>query len=172
MPGDWDGIDFPDPVGFDAVNFVQISYAAAAFGVHQLDALAVTNSQFSYNQAAFTVAGTADHDPVLGALPCVPPYLSVVEAKGDWFGASGYPAPSLDVLSFVGTFFIPDEFSSLYGSLSSMITVTATIPSTDNTVPWAIYSCPAIGVPALPVSAVDFWPRASGPLWPQYAQKN
>jgi hypothetical protein len=168
-PGDWQGIDMSDPIGADQISFVQISYAATAFAVGNLDVLSVTNSQFSYDQAAFTVAGTADNDPILGALPCVPPYLSVVDATGDWFGTGGFPGTNLDLLSFLGVF-VPADFSSFYGALTSEISESANF--SDNTVPWSIYSCPAIAIAALPITPVIFFPTSGSALWPNYAEKS
>lgn len=123
--------------------------------------LPITYSVFSHNDAAITVQGTTDNDPVLGALSCVPPYLSLVDATTDWFGSTGYPAPSISLLGVLGGV-IPSDFSSFYGAITSY--GSAEVKAGDNTVPWAIYTCPALFDFPIPVTAVIFNAVPSYPL--------
>src|SRR4029077_14965285 len=143
-------------------------YASVAVSVSTLEALQVSDSEFAYHTAAFDVAGTTGGNPVLGTLPCVPPYLSVVEVSNSWFGTSGWPGASIDLAAFAGVL-VPDQFGSLYGSLTSMISAEASV--SDNTVPWSIYSCPEAGIPPVPVTAVDIQNLPLAPPFPQFAQQ-
>jgi hypothetical protein len=150
--GDWSGITIASTNDSDRIGNSVFEYADVAIHIGLLDALSVQDSVFSYNDAAFEVDGTADNDPLLGALDCVPPYLSVVDATTDWFGSSGYPTPSIDLLSVLGAV-IPAGFSNLFGSISTELSAEGSLPG-DNTVPWAIYSCPELDIPPIPVTAV------------------
>ncbi len=158
---DWQGIELGAGQASTQFSYDVFEYAAAAIQVSLLDALPITDSVFSYNNAAITVQSTTDNDPVLAALPCVPPYLSVVDASTDWFGSTGYPAPSISLLDVLGGV-IPGDFGSLYGAISSY--GSAEVGLGDNTVPWTIYTCPALFDFPIPVTAVIFNAVPSYPL--------
>jgi hypothetical protein len=87
--------------------------------------------------------------------------LSVIDASTDWFGATGYPGPSIDLAGLLGAV-IPSDFSSLYGAISSY--GSAEVGVGDNIVPWAIYTCPALFDYPIPVTAVIFNAVPSYPL--------
>jgi hypothetical protein len=127
--------------------------------------LTINDSDFVYNDAAITVGGTAANDPVLGALACVPPYLSFVTASGDWFGQNGYPAPSIDILSVIGAL-IPEQYSALFGAGASLASVTAPAFGGDNTIPFSLYSCPELGIPPIPVTPVLLSETPAAPWFP------
>ncbi len=168
--GDWSGIDLGPNEASTRFGYGVFKYAAAAIHVSLLDALPVEDSVFSYNSAAIEVDGTVDNDPVLAALSCVPPYLSVVDASTDWFGVDGVPAPDIDLGSVIGLI-VPDQFSSLYSSLTSMIGAEAAAPG-GNTVPWAIYTCPALLDIPIPVTAVNLSiPPSYPPISKTFKQK-
>jgi hypothetical protein len=159
--GDWGGIELGTGQASSEFSYAVFEYASAAIQVALLDVLPVTYSVFSHNIAAITVQTTADDDPVLGALDCVPPYLSVIDASTDWFGSTGYPAPSIDLLGLLGGV-IPSDFSSLYGAVSSY--GSAEVGLGDNTIPWSVYTCPALFDFPIPVTAVIFNAVPSYPL--------
>ncbi len=121
--------------------------------IELLDIATISNSDFVYNEAAIDVAGTTDNEPVLAALPCIPPYLSSLVAAHDWFGKNGLPAPNLDLSSVVGAA-LPSEYGSLFGPALSLASLSAPIFGGDNTIPFAIYSCPEVGIPPIPVTPV------------------
>jgi hypothetical protein len=87
--------------------------------------------------------------------------LSLVDATTDWFGSTGYPAPSISLLGVLGGV-IPSDFSSFYGAITSY--GSAEVKAGDNTVPWAIYTCPALFDFPIPVTAVIFNAVPSYPL--------
>ena len=108
------------------------------------------------------VEGTADNDPVLAALDCVPPYLSFVDAATDWFGSNGFPTPNIDLGSVIGTV-VPSGYSNLFGAASAMANVEGAAIG-DNTVPWSVYSCPELLIPPIPVTAVNISLTPAYPL--------
>jgi hypothetical protein len=162
-PGNWSGVKIGAHELSTSFNYTVFEYADAAVQVGLLDVLPITNSVFSYNNAAITVQGTADDNPILGALDCVPPYLSVIDASTDYFGTSGYPGASIDLLGLLGTQ-IPEEFSSEYGAVSSYMS--AEFDVQDNTVPWSVYSCPLLFETPIPLTPVVF---NSVPVYPLYS---
>jgi hypothetical protein len=104
--------------------------------------LHVTHIEFAYDTAAFDVQSTTDRDPVLAALPCVPPYLSFVDATDDWFGATGLPGASRDVASFAGAV-APPPFDALVSAMSSYVSAYVNVtPGLHDTIPWSYYNCP------------------------------
>ena len=173
--GDWGGIDISNAAS-DMFGWDVFRYADTAISVGKLEILSVEDSVFAYNNKAFDVQGTTAGNPFLGYLDCIPPYGSVVDGTNDWFGSTGVPAPSIDIPSLVGLK-IPDAFGHLYGSLTSMISVSNPLFGVgDDTVPWAFFTCPEWGIPPLPpvpVPAVDFSvPGVTLPgVMMQYAEK-
>ena len=151
-PGDWGGLVFPSASG-DEFSHLAFHYAETAIDIQYLSSMFIANSDFVYNEAAFEVAGTADNNPALGALSCVFPYTSFVMAYDVWFGEGGYPSPSMDIGSVVGAV-IPEEYAPLFGAMSSMASVSAPLFGKGDTVPFSIYSCPALGIPPTPVTPV------------------
>jgi hypothetical protein len=119
----------------------------------------VSHSDFVLNQAAIEVEETSGPDyAYVGNVPCVPPWLSGVIADRDWFGPGGRPAPDIDLASFVGAV-IPAKFpfqgtAFNFSGMSGLIDTEQGDFGKGNTVPWAIYSCPAIKYP-FPVTAVE-----------------
>ncbi len=161
--GDWAGIYFADVENVE-LNRLDIRYATAAIDFGLLDTATISDSDFVYNDAAIAVGGTADDDPALGALACVPPYLSFVTVSNDWFGKYGYPAPDIDISSVIGAI-LPDEYSSLFGAASSFTKVSTSFGG-DNTVPFSIYSCPELLIPPIPVTPVILTGTPMAPLYP------
>ena len=161
--GDWAGIYFADVQNVE-LSHLDIRYAAAAIDFGLLDTATISNSDFVYNEAAIEVAGTADNDPALGALACVPPYLSFVTVSDDWFGKHGSPTPSIDISSVIGAI-LPDEYSSLFTAASSFTDLSASFGE-DNTIPFSIYSCPELGIPPFPVTPVILEKISSTPWFP------
>ena len=161
-PGkDWAGIDLISgpPATSSSFNYVVFEYAATAVSVAYLNVLPIEDSVFSYNDGAIAVEGTADNDPVLGALDCVPPYLSVIDASTDWFGSTGYPGASIDLLGLLGII-VPADFSSFYGAITTYGSAEESVD--DNVVPWTLYTCPALFDFPIPISPVIF---KSGPTY-------
>ena len=162
-PGDWAGIAIACAPAVDAntcivdnssvLRYDVFEYASSAVNVGLLDSLQITDSVFSYNQSAAAVQGTTDNDPVLAALDCVPPYLSVIDASTDWFGSTGYPGADIDLLGLLGII-VPDEFSSFYGAITTYGSAEEDIG--DNLVPWTVYTCPELFGFPIPVSPVIF----------------
>jgi hypothetical protein len=105
----------------------------------------------------------------------VPPWIEQVQASGDWFGTNGDPGVTIDLSSFAAPF-VPDPFGSLYGAVSSLISTELTLPGSDNTTPWALYSCATPTDPPIPVefpvTAVNFLPLAVAPPYPAYEEGN
>jgi hypothetical protein len=161
VAGDWNGIQLSAEQVSSGFSYDVFENASAAIQVSLLDVLQVSYSVFSSDDAAITVQSTANDDPVLGALSCVPPYLSVIDASTDWFGSTGYPAPSIDLLGLLGGV-VPSDFSSLYGAISTY--GSAEVGLSDDTVPWSIYTCPALFDFPIPVTAVIFNAVPSYPL--------
>jgi hypothetical protein len=149
--GNWQGITYPTVSGAVLSN-VDIRYAEAAFNIEYLSAMEVTHSDFVGNKAAFKVSGTADDAPGLGALDCVPPYLSFIFATEDWFGKNGYPAPSINIVSAIDPI-LPTEFIPLFEGLAFAAEISSLYPG-NNTIPYSIYSCPEADIPPTPVTPV------------------
>jgi len=163
-PGDWPGISISSARNV-SLSHLDLRYAETAISVQLLDSMSITESDFVYNNAAISVAGTTDNDPVLGALACVPPYLSFINASRDWFGATGLPAPDIDLLSVIGAV-IPDEYGSAFGAASTLAHADYKLFGADNTIPFSIYSCPELGIPPIPVTPVLVGETPASPLYP------
>ena len=163
-PGDWTGISFSDAKSV-SLNYVDFRYAVSAVSLEFLDSASISHSDFVYNDAAISVGGTADNDPILAALPCVPPYLSFVDGSSDWFGKDGLPAPDIDLASVVSAI-IPGEYNSLFSAGASLAGNTDSSFGGDNTVPWSIYSCPVLAIPPIPVTPVILTESPSAPWFP------
>lgn len=182
QPGDWGGIEFANTSAADVLSYDVFSYASTAISVGLLADLTVSDSVFSYNPASFNVVSTSQVDPGLDLLPCVPPYLATVTATDDWFGLGGTPGTNISDTNLAGLK-IPDEFADLYNSLQLMIDATDfTTPDLtlqDDTVPWSLYTCAALGIglgptfpyPPLPVSAVNFGVPGTEPVGVMAAYK-
>jgi Right handed beta helix region len=151
-PGDWPGIYFPEAAG-DELSYVAFHYAEAAIDIEELVSMFIENSDFIYNDQAIAVATTADMDPALGALPCVPPYLSFVMAYDVWFGEAGYPSSSIDLTDVLGAV-LPEEYGSLFQAFTSLAELSAPLYPGGDSIPFAIYSCPEIGIPPTPMTPV------------------
>lgn len=162
--GDWEGIEYPSTNGAE-LSYLDIRYAKTAVDIDHLSWMTISNSDFVYNAAAIKVAETAEDDPALGALSCVPPYMSYVLAAGDWFGEAGYPTPDIDISGAVGAE-IPGEYAPLFGAASSLAELTVSSYGGDNTIPFAIYSCPALSIPPIPVTPVLLEETPPEPLYP------
>jgi hypothetical protein len=163
-PGDWSGISFADAQTVE-LNYVDIRYAANAVKLELLNAASISHSDFVYDQAAISVGGTTNNDPALAALPCVPPYLSFVDASSDWFGKNGLPAPDIELASVIGAI-IPEEYSSLFSAGLSLAGSTSSSFGGDNTIPWSIYSCPVLAIPPMPVTPVMLGNTPDAPWFP------
>jgi hypothetical protein len=163
-PGDWTGISFSDAKSV-SLNYVDFRYAVSAVSLELLDSASISHSDFVYNEAAISVGGTTDNDPILAALPCVPPYLSFVGASSDWFGKDGLPAPDIDLASVIGAI-IPGEYSSLFSAGASLAGNTYSSFGGDNTIPWSVYSCPVLAIPPIPVTPVILTESPSAPWFP------
>jgi hypothetical protein len=166
QPGDWGGIQITNATAGDALTGTVFRYASTAIAVGFLDLLPVTNSEFAYNRAAFTVASTAHQNPSFAALPCVPPYLSFIYATTDWFGASGVPGAAINLAPY-GGLVVPDELSPLYSLMSSLYSANAYL--SDNTVPWTLYSCLGVSFPVTPV-LFRVSPDPQSEPYPQYGE--
>ncbi|HKO38376.1 MAG TPA: right-handed parallel beta-helix repeat-containing protein [Solirubrobacterales bacterium] len=153
VPGGWTGLVFPS-VNNVELSYLAFHYAKVAIDIEYLDTITVRNSDFINNVAALEVAQTAENNPALGALPCVPPYLSWLVSVNNWFGQTGVPTPSVDVASVIGAK-IPEEYESMFGAFSSLASLSAPLyPGTD-TIPFYIYSCPPAGIPPTPITPVS-----------------
>jgi hypothetical protein len=154
-------------IQFEHINLGQdmpISHAVFEYATDALSyefmghSVTVSNSDFTNNVAAIEVEETSGPDyDAIGDIPCVPPWLTGVNANDDWFGPTGPPAPDIDLASFIGAE-IPGSipFSGTAFNLSgvgNLIDVENPLYGGPNTVPWAIYSCAAIKVP-FPLTAV------------------
>jgi hypothetical protein len=151
-PGDWPGVVYPSVKNAE-LSYLALHYAERAIDIDYLDSITISNSDFIHNEAAIEVAQTAENDPALGALSCLPPYLSFVISSNNWFGETGYPSPSLDISSAVGAV-IPEEYAPLFGAASSLASFSAPLYPGGDTIPFSIYSCPALGIPPIPVTPV------------------
>jgi hypothetical protein len=130
-----------------------------ALRIGVLTALELHGNKFVSNDYSIRVDETSAGDPIWGALPCLPPFTSVVEAGGNWFGEFGVPGIYLDPTEFLGLA-VPDEYGTLYSATSELLgSLDDHLPvTTDNAVNWAMYSCPVIPVPPFPVFPVDWLP--------------
>jgi hypothetical protein len=151
-PGDWASISFPEAKNVK-LDYVDFRYARAALAVDILSTLTVSHSDFVHNEAAITVVQTAENSPELASLPCVFPYLSVVLTQDDWFGPTGAPAPDIDIASVVGAV-IPVKYSSMLAAATSLAPISAPLYGQENTIPFAVYSCSAAGIPPIAVTPV------------------
>jgi hypothetical protein len=146
--GDWTGLLFGSTQVFDSIDHSVFLYASTALYLARLDAFRITNSQFSYNINAFDVQSTANNDPELALLPCLPPYLSLIDATTNYFGTTGEPGRNLDLSPFIGLR-VDEPYKSFYSSASSLYSATA--PLGDNRVPWTLYECGNVRFPVTPV---------------------
>ncbi|HYP55650.1 MAG TPA: hypothetical protein VEQ41_05025, partial [Solirubrobacterales bacterium] len=144
-PGDWTGLSFPEAAG-DEFSYVAFHYAETAIDIQELVSMFVENSDFVFNEKAFDVATTAETHPELAALPCVPPYTSFVMVYDGWFGQTGTPSPSIDLTDVVGAL-IPEKYASLFQAFSSLAELSAPMYPGGDSIPFATYSCPGIGIP-------------------------
>lgn len=151
-PGDWPGLVFPEAEG-DELSYLAFHYAEKAIDIEHLTSMFVENSDFINNEAAFDVAQTAENEPALAALPCVPPYLSFVMAYDVWFGGSGNPSPSVDLTEVVGAA-IPEEYAPLFAAGTSLAELSAPLYPGGDSIPFAIYSCPQIGIPPTAITPI------------------
>jgi hypothetical protein len=172
--GDWGEIRFPNANGVE-LSYLDIRYASIALNFDYLGTdIGVSRSDFSYNKAAFEVKETASSYPELEGLECLPPWLSFVFANEDWFGATGFPAPSIDI-NEAASHVIPEEFVEVLELLTEAGVVTKELYPGDNTIPFKIYQCPGLGIPPIPVTPVVLvnTPPVTGPwfdspeaIWP------
>ncbi|HKT83226.1 MAG TPA: hypothetical protein VJQ84_05250, partial [Solirubrobacterales bacterium] len=162
-PGDWGEIEYTSAKNV-SLTFIDFRYATTALDVKFLDSMEIAFSDFVYNEAAIDVAETAENSPELGALSCLPPYLSFIISYENWYGLTGLPAPSIDISGAVGAT-LPKEYAPLFGAAASLASLNFSLYGTDNTIPFAIYSCAALGIPPTPVTPVLI---ASTPLAPWF----
>lgn len=146
------------------------AFANVAINVKQLDHFTVSHSDFVDNVAAFDVEGSEDNDPVLAKLPCVPPWLSFMKSSYDWYGPSGHPAPDINLGSFGGVV-VPSLFAQVFRYLKTEINESVPLFGGENSVPWAIYSCPPALIPPFPVTPIDFTITAPGQNFPRVDPK-
>lgn len=150
--GDWKGLFYPIAFGVE-LEFLGLRYAETALDIEFLSLLTIASSDFVHNKMAIDVSTTAELYPALAALPCVFPYQSFVFAYDDWFGTAGAPAPSINILEVVGTA-VPSEFVTLLEAAMAFGPASAPHYGGENAIPFTIYSCPAAGIPAIPVTPV------------------
>jgi hypothetical protein len=125
----------------------------------------IAHSDFVYNEKAIDVAETAKNSPELGALPCAPPYQSFVLSYDNWYGKTGIPAPDIDISEVVGAV-LPGEYAPLFEASTSLAELVYSLYGADNTIPYKIYSCPALSIPPMPVTPVIVLSTHFGPLFP------
>jgi hypothetical protein len=158
-PGDWIGLKYATALGVE-LDHVGLRYATTAIDIGLLNTMTIVDSDFIHNNNALAVAETAKNFPELASLACVPPYLSFVYFYRDWFSPFGLPAPNIDLSSVIGAV-LPAEFTSYFGATLAMASeIQPNYKGGENRVPFALYSCPALGIPTIPVSpAALFEPR-------------
>jgi hypothetical protein len=162
--GDWDGFFYPVADGAE-IEYSDIRYAEVAIDVEYLESMDVGNSDFTSNEKAFDVQSTAVMDEALAALECLPPYLAFIDSHENFFASAGLPAPAIDLSSVLSPA-IPPEYALLFSFFVSQANATASLYGTDDTIPWAIYSCPPQKIPAVPMSPVLVHSTHSGPNFP------
>ncbi len=150
--GDWSGVFYPVAAGAK-LSYVAFHFAKEAVDIEELVGMSIHNSDFVHNEAAIEVLETAENNPELAALPCVPPYLSNIYAYDVWFGETGFPAPAIDLSEVVGAV-LPEEYGALFEVGLSLAELTGPLYPAADTIPWAIYSCPELGIPPTPVTPV------------------
>jgi hypothetical protein len=150
--GDWDGLRYPSVEGSE-IAFASLRYADTAIDIKYLDFFSVYGTDFAHNDEAIDVAETAESEPLLVKLLCVPPYLSTVFVQESWFGPVGLPAPSIDLTEVVGAT-IPAEYAPLFGQTLALAKQIAPNLGLENTIPFKLYACPGLGIPPIPVSPV------------------
>ncbi|HET9592525.1 MAG TPA: hypothetical protein VFP17_06380, partial [Solirubrobacterales bacterium] len=163
-PGDWSEIEYPESKSVD-LEYLDLRYAESAFDLKKLDSMLIANSDFVYNEHAFKVAETTDNSPELAALTCVPPYLSFILSVNNWYGAVGLPAPDTNISGAIGAS-LPAEYEPLFSAGASLAELDYSLYGADNTIPFSIYSCSALGIPPIPVSPVDIISTPLGPHFP------
>jgi parallel beta-helix repeat protein len=151
-PGDWRGIVYDNASGAE-LSFTAFHFAKGAVDVQYLSSMSIFDSDFVHNEAAIKVAQTAKNDPELAALSCVPPYLSFIDAHDVWFGDGGLPSPHIDISEVVGAV-LPEEYGPLFAEGLSLAELVAPQYPAGDTIPFSIYSCPALGIPPTPVTPV------------------
>ncbi|HST69403.1 MAG TPA: right-handed parallel beta-helix repeat-containing protein [Solirubrobacterales bacterium] len=162
--GDWNGVFYPVADGAE-IDYSDIRYAEVAIDVDYLKSMDVSNSDFTSNEKAFDVNSTAVMDEALAALDCLPPYLAFIDSHENFFDSAGQPAPAIDLSSVLSPA-IPPEYALLFSFFVSQANATASLYGTDDTIPWAIYSCPPQKIPAVPMSPVLVHSTHSGPNFP------
>jgi parallel beta helix pectate lyase-like protein len=150
--GDWHGVEFAK-TQLAELHFLSFRYAEVALDIQFLDGLYVSDSDFVHNKAAIKVLETAKMDPALIALPCVPPYTAFIWAEHDWFGPFGLPAPSIDLSNYLGAV-LPEKYAALFSWALILASEVQPNYGLENTIPFSIYSCGAVGIPPIPVTPV------------------
>jgi large repetitive protein len=164
-PGDWLGIKYPDAEG-DELQHVRFKYAAAAIDIEFLDLMTILDSDFVRNRIAVEVEETANNAPELAGLACVPPYLSFVAFVRSWFSPFGLPAPNMNLSSVIGAA-IPEGYGPFFGpALALASEVQPNYKGAENQIPFSIYSCPALGIPPIPVTPVVLYEPRVLPNFP------
>ena len=173
-PGDWGAIEYPEAATLNPespepilpqLEYIDFRYAETALDIKFLKDMRVAHSDFVYNEKAIDVKETAEGSPELGALSCLPPYLSFVISDGNWFGKFGLPAPDINISGAIGAS-LPAEYEPLFGAAASVAELNVSLYGTDNTIPYSIYSCPALGIPPIPVTPVVILNTPLAPLFP------
>ena len=178
--GDSDGNgvhEFPvaDRVGtflrFDAATSVGtisgavFRFAGAAVSVGGLNLnVSIHQSDFVDNVSAISVDAIPD---ALSFLPCAPPFSSLVDATGNWFGPYGVPGISMHLSDILGwtSKLLPDQFSGPFGRASSILgyLTDKSFSTSANTVSWSLYQCILPTVPPLPIT-FPWFPELLVPL--------
>jgi hypothetical protein len=178
--GDWSGIFLSNEEVDSSISYAMFRYASAAVSIDSLVNVSVTDSLFAYDVNAFTAAEST-YNP-FGLLPCNYPYTNTIEIGNDYFGSTGEPGASLDVLSFLGLA-VPDQFQAAYGAASSLMSVTTAVGNDD--LPWALFTCAVpdtdiqVAFPVTPVllsplfsSAIASTPQSISPEYENYVEKD
>jgi hypothetical protein len=152
VAGDWRGISFYK-TQLSELSFIGFRYAESALNLEFLDGMVITDSDFVHNKAAIKVAKTAELEPALTSLPCIPPYTAFVWAERDWFGPAGLPAPSINLVEYLGAK-IPAKYAGLFSWALALAAEVQPNYGLENTIPFSLYSCAAIGIPLIPVTPV------------------
>jgi hypothetical protein len=151
-PGDYTGIVYSNANGAE-FDYVAFHFAQTAVDIKYLNSMWIGHSDFIGNEAAIKVAETAENDPQLESLSCVPPYLSFVVSADNWYGTAGLPTPNIDVSEFLEPE-LPEEYGSLFEQGVSLAAEIASLYPAGDTIPFKIYSCPVLGIPPIPVTPV------------------
>jgi len=153
------------------INHAVFTYASTALSyAYMQHAATVAHADFKDNTAAMQVEETSGPDyNGIGVAPCVPPWFVGVNAEDDWFSPHGWPAPNIDLASFVGAVLpghIPYAGTAYnLSGVGNLINEESVNFGQDDTVPWAIYSCAKLPFP-FPLTAVGLNGVPSGPHYP------